>query len=145
LIALYSFFVRKTKILPVLVLFSGRCHSVNAAAGKILRRKRAFRLFAKIRKIRKTPPVGAVRCLFSGLNEFFSEKMGINKNNVYICSPKTTVFGSTHGKMPEWSIGPHSKCGVRVTVPGVRIPLFPQQTLKISRLQNKHPVLHPRM
>ena len=24
-------------------------------------------------------------------------------------------------------------------------PLSPQQTLKISRLQNKHPVLHPRM
>ena len=37
------------------------------------------------------------------------------------------------------------KCGVRVTVPGVRIPPSPQQTLKISRLQNKHPVLHPRM
>ena len=25
------------------------------------------------------------------------------------------------GEMPEWSIGPHSKCGVRATVPGVRI------------------------
>ena len=24
-------------------------------------------------------------------------------------------------------------------------PVSPQQTLKISRLQNKHPVLHPRM
>lgn len=24
-------------------------------------------------------------------------------------------------------------------------PVPPQQTLKISRLQNKHPVLHPRM
>ena len=24
-------------------------------------------------------------------------------------------------------------------------PISPQQTLKISRLQNKHPVLHPRM
>ena len=30
-----------------------------------------------------------------------------------------------NGKMPEWTNGPHSKCGVRVTVPGVRIPLFP--------------------
>ena len=29
--------------------------------------------------------------------------------------------------MPEWSNGPHSKCGVRATVPGVRIPLFPQR------------------
>ena len=28
--------------------------------------------------------------------------------------------------MPEWSIGPHSKCGERVTVPRVRIPVFPQ-------------------
>ena len=30
------------------------------------------------------------------------------------------------GEMPEWSNGPHSKCGERVTVPGVRIPLSPQ-------------------
>ena len=28
--------------------------------------------------------------------------------------------------MPEWSIGPHSKCGERVTVPRVRIPVSPQ-------------------
>ena len=27
--------------------------------------------------------------------------------------------------MPEWSIGPHSKCGVRATVPRVRIPVSP--------------------
>lgn len=36
--------------------------------------------------------------------------------------------GDGPGEMPEWSIGPHSKCGVRVTVPGVRIPLSPQTT-----------------
>lgn len=30
------------------------------------------------------------------------------------------------GKMPEWSNGPHSKCGERVTAPWVRIPVFPQ-------------------
>ena len=30
------------------------------------------------------------------------------------------------GEMPEWSIGPHSKCGERVTVPRVRIPVSPQ-------------------
>ena len=29
------------------------------------------------------------------------------------------------GKMPEWSIGPHSKCGERVTAPWVRIPVSP--------------------
>ena len=27
--------------------------------------------------------------------------------------------------MPEWSNGPHSKCGVRATVPWVRIPVSP--------------------
>ena len=37
--------------------------------------------------------------------------------------------------MPEWSNGPHSKCGERVTVPGVRIPLFP--------LQEKQEIGHP--
>ena len=29
------------------------------------------------------------------------------------------------GEVAEWSIAPHSKCGVRVTVPGVRIPPSP--------------------
>ncbi len=27
--------------------------------------------------------------------------------------------------MPEWSNGPHSKCGIRVTVSRVRIPVSP--------------------
>lgn len=31
--------------------------------------------------------------------------------------------------MPEWSIGPHSKCGERVTVPRVRIPVFPRKQI----------------
>ena len=35
--------------------------------------------------------------------------------------------------MPEWSIGPHSKCGVRATVPGVRIPLSPLITTASDR------------
>lgn len=37
------------------------------------------------------------------------------------------------GKLPEWSNGPHSKCGVRVTVPGVRIPRFPLKYRKTGR------------
>ena len=42
-------------------------------------------------------------------------------------SKKSRTFAPSNvGKMPEWTNGPHSKCGVRVTVPGVRIPLFPQ-------------------
>ena len=58
-----------------------------------------------------------------------------NKKYVYICSPKTTVLDRESGRkpssrdrkgeVPEWSIGPHSKCGVRATVPGVRIPPSP--------------------
>ena len=40
---------------------------------------------------------------------------------------RTFAAAKGNGKMPEWSIGPHSKCGVRATVPGVRIPLFPPQ------------------
>ena len=40
------------------------------------------------------------------------------KKSSYICTAKK-------GKVPEWSIGPHSKCGERATVPGVRIPLSP--------------------
>ena len=43
------------------------------------------------------------------------------------------------GEMPEWSIGPHSKCGVRATVPGVRIPLSPQGTHAKTM---KNPVNH---
>ena len=38
--------------------------------------------------------------------------------------------------MPEWSIGPHSKCGERATVPRVRIPVFPLHFLqaRITRI-----------
>ena len=43
--------------------------------------------------------------------------------------------GDGPGEMPEWSIGPHSKCGVRATVPGVRIPLSPQMTGRSVGLQ----------
>ncbi len=33
---------------------------------------------------------------------------------------------SNHGEMPEWSNGAVSKTVVRVSAPGVRIPLSPQ-------------------
>src|SRR3984957_487578 len=32
------------------------------------------------------------------------------------------------GEVAEWSIAPHSKCGVRASVPGVRIPPSPPPT-----------------
>ena len=42
------------------------------------------------------------------------------------------------GEVPEWSIGPHSKCGVRATVPGVRIPPSPQYTLSVKDLRKAY-------
>ena len=52
----------------------------------------------------------------------FFRRNGIQLNG------KIPIFAHLlRGEMPEWSIGPHSKCGVRATVPGVRIPLSPQR------------------
>ena len=72
-----------------------------------------------------------------------------NKKYVYICSPKTTVLGRESGRksssrdrkgeVPEWSIGPHSKCGVQVTVPGVRIPLSPPGEAEYQQNAPKRP------
>lgn len=42
---------------------------------------------------------------------------------------KKRKFARSFGKMPEWSIGTVSKTVVRVTVPRVRIPLFPQKQM----------------
>ena len=44
-----------------------------------------------------------------------------------------SIFALAIGEMPEWSIGPHSKCGERATVPGVRIPLSPQKANEAKR------------
>lgn len=44
---------------------------------------------------------------------------------------KKRIFApSKKGKMPEWPIGTVSKTVVRVTVPRVRIPLFPQSEVE---------------
>ncbi len=55
--------------------------------------------------------------------------------------PNERFFVREIGEMPEWSIGPHSKCGVRATVPGVRIPLSPQTSLNTKQLQKTRTVL----
>ena len=40
--------------------------------------------------------------------------------------PKVRIFvNRRRGEVAEWSIAPHSKCGVRASVPGVRIPPSP--------------------
>ena len=46
-------------------------------------------------------------------------------NLAYLC---TVIMKK--GKMAEWSNVSHSKCDVGVTLPGVRIPLFPLQVVK---------------
>ena len=50
------------------------------------------------------------------------------------CMKSCRIFAAELGKMPEWSIGPHSKCGERATVPRVRIPVFPQNGRCKSRV-----------
>ena len=49
---------------------------------------------------------------------FSSKKFFVIKKNAYLCAV-------IYGKMAEWSNVSHSKCDVGVTLPGVRIPLFP--------------------
>jgi hypothetical protein len=39
-----------------------------------------------------------------------------------------------HGEVAEWLKAPHSKCGIRVTVSGVRIPPSPPDTIVIAEL-----------
>ena len=56
----------------------------------------------------------------------------------FVARKQTLVRLRNKGKMPEWSNGPHSKCGVRVTVPGVRIPLFPPKTNRTARYGTYH-------
>ncbi len=88
-------------------------------------------------KGRNYSSIASGRCygsdVFLRFRDFFSRKMCGYKNNVYICTPETRVSQPYFfGEMPEWSIGPHSKCGVRATVPGVRIPLSPPSPEVIS-------------
>lgn len=122
--------------IPVAPLFNKRSRRRNTAPGR-----RSFRDKDRNYSGTGSNPGRAnapVRSFFSPGRNFFRPKMRGYKKYVYICSPKTMVAGNDlQGEMPEWSIGPHSKCGVRATVPGVRIPLSPQQTLKISKLRNK--------
>ena len=67
-----------------------------------------------------------------------SQNKGFGAGGGQIKSPLSTT---EKGEMPEWSIGPHSKCGVRATVPGVRIPLSPQISLNTKQLQKTRTVL----
>ena len=68
---------------------------------------------------------------FGGKQEKKAVEIVGNENYLYICTPKSQTV--TQGEVPEWSIGPHSKCGVRATVPGVRIPPSPQRTNEAKR------------
>lgn len=51
------------------------------------------------------------------------------------------------GEMAEWSKAPHSKCGVPVTVPRVRIPISPPvyQKVKLTVTPDRGDVFYPAM
>ena len=47
------------------------------------------------------------------------------------------------GEVAEWSIAPHSKCGIRATVSGVRIPPSPPLPFEIVELFDAVPFRPP--
>ena len=53
------------------------------------------------------------------------KKVEIRFNWYIFCTFAASISIDVLGTMSDWSNEPHSKCGVRATVPGVRIPLFP--------------------
>lgn len=73
-------------------------------------------------KASKQPTIAT---FFLRVEIFFARKCREIKNMSIFAVPNERFFVREIGEMPEWSIGPHSKCGVRATVPGVRIPLSP--------------------
>src|ERR1700689_3345960 len=44
-----------------------------------------------------------------------------------------------NGEVAEWSIAPHSKCGVRASAPGVRIPPSPPASLEVIDIFDDFP------
>lgn len=40
------------------------------------------------------------------------------------------IFGVSAGEVAEWSNAPHSKCGIRASVSGVRIPPSPPDLVR---------------
>ena len=79
---------------------------------------RIFSAAGMLLKIRRPGFVGSATGAVSAL--------GRTRDDIkrYLCAVRCR---QQKGEMPEWSIGPHSKCGVRATVPGVRIPLSPRK------------------
>ena len=69
----------------------------------------------------------------SGLTRHFSPRKVRNKGIAqqfrsqakFLVAGRKLDINHSAGEVAEWSIAPHSKCGVRATVPGVRIPPSP--------------------
>ena len=89
----------------------------------------------------KAAETGPPEAFFQPNVIFSARKCAKIKNMSIFAVPKQRFWDQ--GEMPEWSIGPHSKCGVRATVPGVRIPLSPQTPLTIKVLHARHPKRNP--
>ena len=67
------------------------------------------------------------------LNVVGSNPTGHPRKSLKSTDNKDFLYFKHIGEMPEWSIGPHSKCGERATVPRVRIPVSPPKCRKSSR------------
>ncbi len=82
------------------------------------------------RAARQRPSNGKAACLSMNSREFPSvpapRGLGACRPRCYLAPrPCIRVRAEPRGEVAEWSIAPHSKCGVPATVPGVRIPPSP--------------------
>ncbi len=53
------------------------------------------------------------------------------------------MYAHFDGAVSEWLKGPHWKCGVRVTVPRVRIPPAPVDSVGVRQIHSGHDVVRP--
>ena len=165
--------ILKTKTVPVLVSFifiNGRARKIlHARSGArpfakirtgesksklacILPGGRIFDEVKGTNNSGKAAETGPPEAFFQPNVIFSARKCAKIKNMSIFAVPKQRFWVGRRGKsssrdrkgeVPEWSIGPHSKCGVRATVPGVRIPLSPQTTLTIKVLHARAPKKEP--
>ena len=82
------------------------------------------------RAARQRPSNGKAACLSMNSREFPSvpapRGLGACRPRCYLAPrPCIRARAEPRGEVAEWSIAPHSKCGVPATVPGVRIPPSP--------------------
>jgi Phage integrase family len=63
------------------------------------------------------------------VGDHFGDHLGF-----WACGERNSFGRSRLGEVAEWLKAPHSKCGIRVTVSGVRIPPSPPNDLDLTRI-----------